>query len=248
MQKTLLKIVSLMATLSILIGCAIIPEPPPPPPAVAPNQSEITAVAISVDLSVYVTFNKSAPFEPEQIFFVKLDDTNTLMQNEIIASNFKYVAGAFEIYVFLLNTTPGRYAAVAATGAIMQGGLGGGRTRRVTVLFPEKMVQASVIDARTGEFSSMGSFYLNSVASMNGADDVQIHYYSQISKGEKIKGYWEGMISESRFVAPTYDAPTREQTPKNEMNFIIAFKEKFENTGWKNLIENRLSYLKKVFH
>jgi len=88
---------------SLALACA-----GPPPPVQAPANESAALIAIKVAL------DKEG--ETERLYFVRLEDGETVIQDEVVSSNY------FEDgYVYLLNAKPGRYVAVAAAKLTQKG-------------------------------------------------------------------------------------------------------------------------------
>ena len=233
--------ISILFSITIT-SCAIFQAPPAPPNIIAPA-SEISALVIAVDMPVQVWLNNWQGFQPEKVLFIKLDDDRSLFQGELIESNYLCMTGIAERYVLLLNAAPGIYAAVASIGKVGSGAFGKGITTDVTAFFPETFIKESIAEAKAGQMVSMGRHVFNTAGSMNGADVTQLYYYNALTKGERIKGYWEGMVSKSRCVAPTYDA-SKSKMSNSEILLLEKIREFFANTAWNSLIEKRIGYIK----
>lgn len=87
-------------TVLTLTGCASIPEAPDPPA----EQGAIIGIRITHNMP-FGFFNEAAP---HSVFFVRLENGN-LLSDEILRSNYRR-----EDRFYLLNASPGTYAAIAS--------------------------------------------------------------------------------------------------------------------------------------
>lgn len=87
----------------------------------SPVNQESSAIAIHAGATFHSGLTTIDCFRPEKVYFIKLNDDNSLMSNNLIESTLNVEAwwgdnliGRNTTYAF--NLPPGRYAAVAAYG------------------------------------------------------------------------------------------------------------------------------------
>jgi len=159
---------------------------PPPPPLTDDSSVVAVRVAISEGFGLVET-------DSEQVYFVRMDESGQFSEDQVIPSN--YASGG---YVFLMNAEPGTYAAVAASkelsaplnsGAPTQPGLSVGVqlfivTDALTYL-PDAVVSRTIVRVEPGTAAFMGDFVLDQSNGLEGADEIQRHYFNLLQPGQE---------------------------------------------------------------
>ncbi len=164
----------------LLSGCATTQ----PIPEISDPQSAAIAIDVTLKAPIGMFSNK-----PDQIYFVKIDSGDGLIQQQIIRSNYTKDGRAY-----LLNSRPGTYVAVAAffsrTG-VPAGPPSPGVSVTVTTgrsgyttYFSKELVKHTEVTARENDFVFMGSYVVDQSTGLDGADEVQTHYKNVIAPGE----------------------------------------------------------------
>ena len=173
------------------LGCALplgvlACSAPPPPPLT--DHSSVVAVRVAISEAFGLVETDS-----EQVYFVRMDESGKFSEDQVIPSN--YATGG---YVFLMNAEPGTYAAVAASkevssplnsGAPTQPGLSVGVqlflvTDALTYL-PDAVVSHTIVRVDPGTTAFMGDFVLDQSSGLEGADEIQRHYFNLLQPGQE---------------------------------------------------------------
>jgi len=185
-------------------------------------------------------------FKTEKICFIKLDDNESIRQEEFFISNYKYSTSFWNArnQVFMLNAIPGTYAAVAAYGTAF-GGVPGSITRYYWIFFPSEMINETIVVANNGEMVYMGDYNLSMSSSTKNADDLQQYYVDMFSKNKKSLNLLGKLLfgfPYNNFLAPKLKS--FDKSKDIEIKFLERQKSEFNNTDWTNHIEKRLQDLK----
>ena len=172
-----------ISLLLVVSGCASLPPPP------GPQDSQSAAIGISVvirpPLNLFGLFAQKTDIV---VYFVRLDDEkaepDSLLQTTLYQSNYTH-----DNQVYLLNASPGRYAAVVALfertppppppapGAISVTSV---PQKKVTywTYFSEDVIRQTEVTASPGAIRYMGDFIIDTAAAgMKNADEVQDYYH-----------------------------------------------------------------------
>lgn len=178
-----------LAAVTTFFACAGTPPP-------APNDQSSSAIAIHIDARAPV---KIFPVEVDRVLFVQLDERgdSSLTRTNLIPSNYSR-----DGYFYLLNAPPGRYAAVAAFHSkeretVKLGetfSLGKGVTVWVgteivrydyfTIYLPERLIRLTEVAVQPRRIAFMGEYVVETSVGLEGADDVQSHYFRLLHPGE----------------------------------------------------------------
>jgi hypothetical protein len=225
MKKYHLSII--IATILIIVNCSTAP------PTRANKESSI--IAINIYLQTHTSLLTMDTFQPEKIYFIKIEDGNTLKVNKIIASNYcteSWNPGPARYTVYLMGAEPGKYAAVAASG------IGHGSKKTMMVFFPEKVINSSIVMIQPKSIAYMGHFYLTTgklTNGMEGADELQKHYYTLLTDV-----YGAQYVKKNVLLPPRFFAPQEKETYNSEefrKEFIKSKASEFKNTEWKDVIK-----------
>jgi len=212
----------------------------------SPLNQESSAVAIHVGANYHSAVLSLDCFRPEKVYFIKLDDSNTLTGKELVESTMNVEAwwgdnliGRNTIYLF--NLPPGRYAAVAAYGT------GYINYDNVIYLFSEEMIKSTIVDVKPGSFVYIGAFVSEMGKMLNpfdNSDDVQKYYYKHFSSIYKDHG---GLLS-GHLIAERYyyiATPLKEKriSKDSKRKFLEEQLKEFSNTKWEVNIRRELQQL-----
>ncbi|MCZ6476832.1 MAG: hypothetical protein O6851_00695, partial [Gemmatimonadetes bacterium] len=140
--------------------------------------------------SIAVTVRGRAPIGSKapaiQVYFVRLgDEVEMLAAESVIPSNFSR-----KKQVYLLNTRPGRYVAVAAQ--LRSDGIS---PSDYVVFFDGEMIPQTEIEVTPGQVTFMGDFLVDLKVKMEESDDAQAHYYQLIEPDAARKGFFARSFS-----------------------------------------------------
>ncbi|QLC73826.1 hypothetical protein LPB260_24260 [Pseudomonas sp. LPB0260] len=155
-----------LAVTVLLAGCATSPSIP----AISQPSASALVVDLTLNAPVSVFTNK-----PDQVYFVRVDNQDGLLQQSIIRSNFVKDGRAY-----LLNARPGTYAVV---GAFFLPPMQAARST-YTTYFSRAIVEQSVVTVHENQFVVMGRYVVNTSVGLDGADETQEHYKNVIAPGE----------------------------------------------------------------
>ena len=177
---------------ALTLGCVGF-GPPVPPPVQAPANPSAALIAIKVVPGSLPT---------HRVYFVRVEEGGDPLSGLVLIPSNYFEDG----YVYLLNATPGRYAAVAAACLLLNrsrggtqtttmpvGGGGGfsgsvgvsftpGPVERITLL-PADAIQGTLVEVKPGSVAFMGEWTLSDKASWKGiegddhTDAAQRHYF-----------------------------------------------------------------------
>lgn len=199
-----------------LCGCATVPRP---------SDAQRAGIGISVTIRAPIAiFTRSAA----RIYFVRVEGgTDPYLQENLLVSN--YAQGG---YVYLLDISPGRYAAVAAWFAASAPGQSG---ESVTV-FARDVIKLTDTTVAPGSVRFMGEYVLDTAGGLKGADDAQLHYLSLFEPGTRTmspimrsgKYYYAGSLRGSK------------RDPDSQRRFLGKALEHLESSGWTDAIRRSL--------
>jgi len=211
MKKYHLSII--VATILIIANCSTAPP--------TRTNKESSIIAINIFLQAHTSLLTLDSFQPEKIYFIKIEDGNELKANKVIASNYctkSWNPGPARYTVYLMGAEPGKYAAVAASG------VGHGSKNTMMVLFPEKVINSSIVMLQPKSIAYMGHFYLTTgklINGMEGADELQKYYHTLIFR------------SFGRAIAPQERETYNSEEFRKE--FIKSKASEFKNTEWQEV-------------
>ncbi|SEM39408.1 hypothetical protein SAMN04489760_11335 [Syntrophus gentianae] len=208
----------------LFAGCAITPE------IAAPPQEQGAALGIGVVLNAKIRMlGRGGP--PHEIIFAKLEN-GSLLGDEIFRSN-HIKDGRF----YLLNASPGTYAAVAA---FQTGGspFAGGSPMKVTTFFNRDVVEKSRTHVDAKGFAFMGSFDIAVSFGYSRGDEVQTHYRNIISPGSPAKGVMSSVLqsmgAETILWGELYSV---EKEDAARSDFLQKAHEDLAGSGWEVYLE-----------
>ncbi|MBW1687325.1 MAG: hypothetical protein JRS35_19985 [Deltaproteobacteria bacterium] len=228
--------------LAVLFGCAGV-MPPPPPPVQAPANGDASLLAIKVHLD--------RRGGTERVYFVRIEEGDPLSQEAVIPSNY------FEDgYVYLLNASPGRYAAVAAAtltrgseggpsalpptmtnvgGGVSVGGSVGAVPQPPTEsigFLPEGSIEATVVEVKRGSVAFMGEWVFRGPWYVwigdigDDADAAQLHY-AELLKAQKRIGVYHDVCAELK----------SDRTAAAWRRFLATAQERLAGTDWMGILD-----------
>ena len=199
-----------------LSGCATTPPTQPIPEL---SQPQSAGLGIDVTLKAIIA---AFSYTPDQIYFAKIDGKDSLLQQQIIPSN--YAKGG---RAYLLNARPGTYVAVAAFFSYTP--MLGGKTTQYTTYLSKELVEQTKVTVRENDFVFMGSYVVQQ--SLGGPDKVQTHYQNLLAPGVLRRGF--GVFNPERldyhYRGVLIEHKSDEQT-RNE--FFRNAKVDFEGSAW----------------
>ena len=178
---TMQRLASAPVLFAILLGGCVTPQP-------IPEMSRPQSSGLGIEISLSVSGLTPNGYAPNQVYFVRIDNEDGLLQQQLYHSNYVKdglnADGTWETppRAYLLNAPPGTYVAVAGL-HIMRGGAGGGR---FTYYFDKKLVELTKVTVRENDFAFMGSYAVGESGRagfnrFSGADQVQTHYKNVIA-------------------------------------------------------------------
>ncbi len=196
--------------LIFLAGCA---TTQPIPEASQPQSS-----AIAIDVLVKSPLGISS-HDPVQVYFVRIEGADGLMQQSIIRSNYVKDSRAY-----LLNARPGTYVAVASMflAPVVQRGT-------YMTYFPQNVLELSRVIVREGEIAFMGIYVLGTSVGLDGADAVQTHYKNVIAPGQSTGVLSMGFSGAVHYRGALLEHKSGEQGRKE---FIQKAKDDLAGSGW----------------
>jgi hypothetical protein len=198
--------VSIVVIAALLTGCATQP---------IPTMSHAQSSGLAIDLTL-IGPGFSLKYKPAQVYFVKIDNQDGLLQQRFVRSNFINDGRAY-----LLNAQPGTYAAVGAFYDISY--------RRYTTYFAKEFVEQSKVTVPENDFVFMGSYLVKESSEFDGADEIQAHYKNVISPGESTGGFAMALGRPVHYLGTLRERKNDEQT-RNE--FVRNAKEDLAGNEW----------------
>ena len=198
---------------ALLTGCATQPVP-------EVTQPQSSALAIDVLVKPPMGIGSR---DPVQVYFVRIEGADGLMQQSIIRSNYVKDSRAY-----LLNARPGTYMAVASMflGPLQRG--------TFITYFPRDVLGHTRVTVREGEVAFMGAYVLETSVGLDGADEVQTHYKNVIAPGQAT-----GVLAMSFTGAIHYRGALRERNADEQTRREVLQKAKDDlaGSGWVTLIK-----------
>ncbi len=194
----------ILATVFLLVLSACATLPPPP----GPEDSQSAAIGISLVLRPPLRLFGLADQKTDMtVYFIKLDDENgtpdSFLRTTLYRSNYSHGN-----QVYLLNATPGRYAAVvvffektpppppSAPGTFP---VASGPPKEFWTYLSEDVIQQTEVTVPPGAIRYMGDFVIDLAFGMKSADEAQDHYHRFViyshdkMLGDFLKGMEKGL-------------------------------------------------------
>lgn len=194
----------------LLSGCATTQ----PIPELTEPQSPVLAIDVLVKPPMGIGSRG-----PEQVYFVRIEGADGLLQQSIIRSNYVKDSRAY-----LLNARPGTYAAVASM--FLAPGLQRGT---YTTYFPRDVVERTRLPVRGGEVVFMGAYVLETAVGLEGADALQSHYKNVIAPGAPTGTLQMGLRGDVHYKGTLVDHKN-DKASRNE--FLLRAKEDLAGSAW----------------
>lgn len=158
-----------LAAVLVLCGCASPPETGPADPRALRAELANEMGGAGLGISVRLTLPIGIPgMGPRTVYFVRLDDSGSLLQETIFPSS---DSSGYRYYAY--DVAPGTYAAVAAHYHLNGGGY--------TTLFSQELVERTKVVVGAKDFAFMGDHTVYMGMTMIGADPVQRHYAQRLT-------------------------------------------------------------------
>lgn len=183
-----------------------------------PGLSQPQSSALAIDVLVKPPMGIGS-HDPEQVYFVRIEGADGLMQQSIIRSN--YVKGS---RAYLLNARPGTYAAVASM--FLAPGLQRGT---YTTYFPQNVLEHTRVTIQEGEVAFMGAYVLETSVGLEGADAVQNHYKNVIAPGAPTGTLQMGLRGDVHYKGTLLE---RKNDETSRSNFLLRAKEDLAGSAW----------------
>ena len=256
----------ILATVFLLVLSSCVSLPPPPEPE--DSQSAAIGISLMIRAPIKLFFKKTDIV----VYFIRLDEEkgkpDSFLQTTLYQSNYTH-----DNQIYLLNTKPGRYAAVVAfferTPQPSQ------QAAEFWTYFSEDLIRHTEITVPPGAIRYMGDFIIDQAAGMKNADEAQDYYHRFViySHDKMIADIQKGMgkgregtigtILSYRVMDPAslstlnlfarvllFDevsyrgsANTVDRSPQTEAAFLKKASEHFQTTGWMQSIHKRLDEL-----
>lgn len=194
----------IMATVFLLVLSACVTLPPPP----GPEDSQSAAIGLSLVIRPPLRLFGLADQKTDMtVYFIRLDEEkgipDSFLQTTLYRSN--YTHGN---QVYLLNATPGRYAAVVvffektpqppppAPGTFP---VASGPPKEFWTYFPEDVIRRTEVTVPPGAIRHMGNFVIDQAVGMKNADEAQDYYHRFVIRshdkmiGDFLKGTEKGL-------------------------------------------------------
>ena len=136
-------------------------------PELTPDGVEKSIVAIKVKRPGSPLFRVTTPID---IYFVRLEGDGQYQQKRLYESNYES-----DGYSYLVNVSPGKYAAIGAVVHSQPDGPTGPISSSYWC-FPESMIAETIITVEPSEVAFMGEFEVSGDLGFDDADDTQKHY------------------------------------------------------------------------
>ena len=198
---------------AFLTGCATQPIP-------EVTQPQSSALAIDVLVKPPMGIGSR---DPVQVYFVRIEGADGLMQQSIIRSNYVKDSRAY-----LLNARPGTYVAVASMflGPLQRG--------TYITYFPRDVLEHTRVTVREGEAAFMGAYVLGTSVGLDGADDVQTHYKNVIAPGQATGVLAMSFTGTIHYRGALLERKADEQTRREVLQ---KAKDDLAGSGWVTLIK-----------
>lgn len=199
----------------LVSGCATAPP--------IPELSQPQSPALAIDVLVKPPMGIGSR-DPVQVYFVRIDGPDDLLQQSIIRSN--YVKGS---RAYLLNARPGTYAAVASM--FLTPGLQRGT---YTTYFPRDVVERTRVAVREGEVAFMGAYVLGTSVGLEGADAMQNHYKNVIAPGAPTGTFQMGLGGSVHYKGALVEGKNDESS---RSEFVLRAREDLAGSAWADRIK-----------
>ena len=214
-----------LAAVSILFaillgGCAT----PQPIPELSQPQSAGFGIDVALKLPVGI-FGAT----PDQVFFAKIDDDNSLLQRQGFRSNYSKGGRAY-----FLNAPPGTYVAIGAFFSREIQSYGMPPKTGYTTYFSKELVEHTKVTVREGNFGFMGSYVVSMSVGLEGADEVQTHYKNAIAPGSATGTFQMGITGDIHYRGTMLERRSDEQA-RND--FFRNAKEDLAGSAWATRIK-----------
>jgi len=214
----------------LITGCATLPAP-------IIESPQASAIGIQVKTEAPVGIFTDIP---DRIFFVKIDNDDSIKQNQIIPSNY-----AKDGRVYLLNANPGQYAAVAAfkkqkalpfssapqSGVSVSFSVG---STGYTTYFPRELIEATRVNVGSSEAVFMGSYVVKQTVGLKEAEPIQYHYAELLSPGSAKSGIGHWLSGDYHYRGSVADMKN-DDTAKQE--FLEKSEGDLREGGWAAIFE-----------
>ena len=204
----------------ILGGCAT----PQPIPELSQPQSAGFGIDVTLKLPVGIF---SA--QPEQVFFVKVDDKDGLLQRQGFRSNYSKDGRAY-----FLNAPPGTFVAIGAYFSRQIQSYGMPPKTGYTTYFAKELVEHTKVTVREGDFSFMGSYVVDMSVGLQGADEVQTHYKNAVAPGSPTGTFLMGYMGDIHYRG-TMRERTNDEQARND--FFRNAKDDLAGSAWATRIK-----------
>lgn len=225
----IVKMTSVALALLSASSCAGLPPP-------RPLDSQGTAIGISVTFKVPIRLFSNAP---DRIYFVKVErEEDFYTQGQYVLSN--YVKGD---RVYLLNTPPGRYVAVAA---FRRSTTQQGAAEEFTTFFSMELIKLTEVTAASGTIVFMGEYEVQQ-STLTDADDAQLHYAGLIAPNAVLGSGVAAQVLSLIFSGEAFYKGTLVEAKRDkgsEGQFLAKAMEDLREGGWSAMIQQRLDFLR----
>jgi len=219
MQSKIILTVFIMIFTSLVTGCA---ATMPVPKMADPQRS-----AIGIQVATKSLFGTT---QQNRVYFVKIDETDGITQNQVIPSNF-----IKDGRIYFLNAKPGKYAAVASLE--IQTGYNAPTYHRYS-FFSKEQIEATIVDVQAAEIVFMGNYLIDQALGLDNAEPIQYHYSELLLPGGQKNGMgnvFMGSVSgDIQYKVSTF---TLKNDDKTKAEFMKNAKEDLEEGGWGELIK-----------
>jgi hypothetical protein len=159
------------------------------------TRQPIDASAVAVGISMRKVEALFAPFPVRRVYFVRLEEREDILKQD----RFIYSDASSNGYVYLMNTQPGRYAAVAFSLPV-------GDFSWDLYLLPKALIQQTVTTVAPGTIGYLGDYTLGVSGMLKvGINSIENHYASLLS-GEYFNNFYVAELLSS-----THDEQKKKQ-------------------------------------
>jgi hypothetical protein len=161
------------------------------------TRQPIDASAVAVGISMRKVEALFGPFPVRRVYFVRLEEREDILKQD----RFIYSDASSNGYVYLMNTQPGRYAAVAFSLPAPAS-----EFSRDLYLLPKALIQQTVTTVAPGTIGYLGDYSLGVSGMLKvGSDSIENHYASLLS-GEYFNNFYVAELLSS-----THDEQKKKQ-------------------------------------
>ena len=204
-----------------LVGCATLPPPKPLDP-----QRAIIGIAVKTRAPLRIVVDKA-----DQVYFIKIHEAGDLYTRE------SFIRSTFgkDGQVYFLNAKPGRYAAVACY------------KRKPLInfqalsFFSKELIRLTEVTVDPGTIVFAGEYVVDQAMGVIEGDDAQVHYAQLSAPGLDLKRRFIGPFGEYYYSCALHKECRDKQA---EIRFMTNALEHLKDTGWTNIILNRIHELK----